>query len=534
MSNMATSSLLKTYAAGLAKADLVHLLKRTLYGATPADIAYFEKKELDSIISELVSAPAGETPPPLNYYNSATYTDPQGIEAGKTWVNAAYGDGTVNGYRANSLRRWWIQRLLLQGRSIREKLMVFWHNHFVTEIRETGDARYSYRYVELLRKHALGNFKVFVKEMTLNPAMLIYLNGDKNTKAAPDENYGRELQELFCIGKGPGSGYTEDDVKAAARVLTGFRASRTDIAGYFVASRHDTADKTFSSFYKNTVIKGKTGDGGAKELDELLEILFSTEELSRFIIRRLCVFFVHHDINEQVEKEVIGPLARLFRESNYEIKPVLQALFKSAYFFDKTYYGAQIKSPLDIVVGTLREFDVVFPPETTHLVPLYNLLNDLYNVCNSAQQAIGDPPDVAGWKAFYQAPGFYQNWVTSDTYPKRNSFLDTLLNKGYTRNQTRIGVDFPAFARQLAHPGDPNLLITESLELLYCVALSAEQKTQIKTDILLSGQTSDHYWTDLWNRYILNPADAEAQKMVTDKLRSLYRHLLSLPEFQLM
>lgn len=201
-----TSSPLKAYSAPLNKGDLVHLLKRTMYGAAPADIAYFEKKELGSIISELISGQPGEVPPPLNYYNTATYSDPQGVEAGHTWVNAAYGDGTVNSYRANSLRRWWMQRLLLQGRSIHEKLMVFWHNHFVTEIRETADARYSYRYVELLRKHALGNFKAFVKEMTLNPAMLIYLNGDKNTKAAPDENYGRELQELFCIGKGPGSG----------------------------------------------------------------------------------------------------------------------------------------------------------------------------------------------------------------------------------------------------------------------------------------------------------------------------------------
>lgn len=317
-------------------------------------------------------------------------------------------------------------------------------------------------------------------------------------------------------------------------MLTGFRASRADVAGYFVPSRHDTGDKTFSAFYKNTVIKGKTGDAGAKELDELLDMLFATEELSRFIIRRLCVFFVHYDINEQVEKEVIQPLARLFRESNYEIRPVLQALFGSSYFFDKAWYGAQVKSPLDIVVGTLREFGVVFPPETTQMVPLYNLLNDMYNVCNTAQQGIGDPPDVAGWKAFYQAPGFYQNWVTSDTYPKRNSFLDTLLNKGYTRNQVKLTVDLPAFARMLARPEDPNLLISQSLEVLYRVDLPAEQKAQAKTDILLSGQTSDHYWTDLWNRHLLNPNDSEAQKMVTDKLKGLYRYLLSLPEFQLM
>lgn len=531
---MRTSSLLQPHTGTLTKADLLHLLRRTLYGVSPADIAYFEKRDLNSIIHELIPEQTGQVPPPVNNYNTATYTDPEGVPTGQTWVNAAYGNGTVNSHRANSLRRWWIQRLVLQERSIHEKLVVFWHNHFVTEIRETADARYSYRYVELLRKHALGNFKVFVKEMTLNPAMLIYLNGDKNTKAAPDENYSRELQELFCIGKGPGSGYTEDDVKAAARVLTGFRASKTEVNGYFVPNRHDTADKVFSVFYKNTVIKGRTGEAGAKELDDLLDILFATEELSKFIVRRLCTFFVHYDINDRVENEVIQPLARLFRESNYEIKPVLRALFKSTYFFDKAGHAAQIKSPLDIVVGTLRVFDVAFPSENTHLTELYNLLNDMYNVCNASQQGIGDPPDVAGWKAFYQAPDFYRNWVTSDTYPKRNSFLDTLLNKGYTRNKISITVDLPAFVKKLAHPEDPTLLMAQSLEILYGTDLSAEQKVQIKTDILLSGQTSDHYWTDLWSRYILNPNDSEAKKMVTDKLKSLYRYLLSLPEFQLM
>ena len=133
-------------------------------------------------------------------------------------------------------------------------MLLFWHNLLATESWGIFIAKTSYQYFELLRRHAFGNFKTLIREITLDPAMLIYLNGTRNQKEAPDENYARELQELFCIGKGPNSGYTEEDVQAAARVLTGWRHSWKEVnsqgpvSSFFQADRHDTSDKQFSDF----------------------------------------------------------------------------------------------------------------------------------------------------------------------------------------------------------------------------------------------------------------------------------------------
>ena len=129
--------------------------------------------------------------------------------------------------------------MINQGTSIHEKMILFWHNHFATETLDIGDARYVYKHHMLLRKYALGNFKEFVKEITIDPAMLRYLNGYLNNKNSPDENYARELQELFTLGKGPKSNYTEGDVKAAARVLTGYTVNATIISSVFDPNRHD-------------------------------------------------------------------------------------------------------------------------------------------------------------------------------------------------------------------------------------------------------------------------------------------------------
>jgi uncharacterized protein (DUF1800 family) len=128
------------------------------------------------------------------------------------------------------------------------KMVLFWHNHFVTETNTVDNALFCYRYNALLREHALGNFRQLVKAMTIEPAMLRYLNGYANTKKAPDENYGRELQELFTVGKGPGSHYTESDVKAAARVLTGYTVNYKTYTSSFDPNRHDEGDKSFRLF----------------------------------------------------------------------------------------------------------------------------------------------------------------------------------------------------------------------------------------------------------------------------------------------
>jgi uncharacterized protein (DUF1800 family) len=236
--------------------EVIHLLKRTLFGTTRADIDYFKAKTMQQSVDELLNPAAPLPAPPVKEYTSTL--DPA-ILPGNTWVDDPSIDGTVNSLRRASFKKWWMGLMINQDRSIREKMTMFWHNHFATEANEIGNAQFVYRHHALLRSSALGNFKALTKAVTLDPAMLIYLNGQLNTNKAPDENYGRELQELFCCGKGPDSLYTEEDVKAAAQVLTGWRNDATTFSSYFTASRHDTTNKQFSAFYSNTIIQGKTG-----------------------------------------------------------------------------------------------------------------------------------------------------------------------------------------------------------------------------------------------------------------------------------
>ncbi len=512
--------------------QISHLLKRTMFGANPDDVAYFQKKTVSQTIDELLQSQVAPVPP-LNFYDTADYKDPQGIKFGETWVNAIYGDGTVNSRRRASYKYWWLIQMATQKRSINEKMILFWHNHFATEINDIDDARYVYNHHVVLRKYALGNFKDFIKQITLDPAMLRYLNGRLNTKNAPDENYGRELQELFTMGKGPGSKYTEDDVKAAAKVLTGYNINGATNAYTFNSGNHDTTDKKFSAFYNNTIIKGQTGANGEKELDDLITMLFGVEELSKHICRRVYQFFVYYDITAAVEKDVIEPLAKIFRDNKFEIKPVLSALFKSQHFFDPNVYGATIKSPLDLVIGTLREFSVAFPSQTDFLQEYYNLFGEMTRQGQIMQQDIGDPPNVAGWAAYYQAPIFYEIWVNSDTYPKRNQYTDTFISNGFTKNSKKIQLDVVAFAKKMANPNDPNKLIAQSLDILYKIPVTNELILQVKKDILLSGQSTDYYWTELWDLMIAKPNDANTLNMVTTRLRNLYKYLLALPEYQL-
>lgn len=529
------SSGITAYSGSFTDLELMHLLKRSLFGVTKADMDYFRGKSVAQVVDELLTPTAAlPTPPIKEYTTSTTATTPDGnILAGATWVNDPNTDGTVASQRRASFKKWWMGVMIHQDRSIREKMTLFWHNHFATESNDVGNAQYVYKHHALLRSGALGNFKTLTKAVTLDPAMLVYLNGQLNSAAAPDENYSRELQELFCCGKGPGSLYTEADVKAAARVLTGWRNNATLISSFFDPTRHDVNNKIFSAFYNNTVIQGRTGaTAGNAELDDLLNMIFAAQEVAKYICRRLYRWFVYYDIDASVESNVITPLANIFRANNYEIKPVLAALLRSEHFFDVLSRGCQIKSPVDLVVGLCREFGVAFQPATDYITN-YGMYNYLVSWVSNMQQNIGDPPDVSGWKAYYQEPQFYQIWINSDTLPKRNQFTDTLIVSGYTFNGKKIQIDGTEYAKTLSNPGNPNTLINDITRNIFRLDISAASKAQLKRDILLSGQAEDFYWTDAWNLFIANPSNTANANTVRNKLRDLIKYLMNLAEYQL-
>ena len=530
---MATPSL-STYTGPWNKSVVRHLLRRTMFGAKRADIAYFEGLGLTNSITQLLDDTTALPAPPLKDYNSSAAAVPDtAVLAGQTWVNDINNDGTVAAFRRSSFKKWWVGNMIQQERTLREKMTLFWHNHFSTESNDIGNAHYVYKHHNLLRTQALGNFKQLVKEITLDPSMLVYLNGQNNNKTAPDENYAREIQELFVIGKGPGAGFTEDDVKTAAKLLTGWRINATTVSSYFDSTRHDTANKQFSSFYGNKLIIGRTGaTAGDTELNEFLDMLFATHEAALYLCRKLYIWFVYYQITPEVESNIIVPLADLLRTNNYDIKPVLQRLLSSQHFYDNMNMGCQIKSPVDMLMGMMRELEVKFASPDLYATN-YGLWNLHVSYLNNLQQNIGDPPDVSGWKAYYQDPGFYEYWINTDTLPKRIQYLDYLVASGYTFNGFKMVVDAIAYAKGFGSPGDPNILIDNIADHLLGVTISASHKAQLKRDILLSGQSQDYYWTNAWDTYISTPSNAANTKYVSTALTNLIKCFVDLPEYQL-
>lgn len=533
--NPPPSSGLNRYAGAWTENEVIHLLKRTMFGAARVDIDYFKTKTMEQSVNEIINPSSPLPSPPIKEYTpAATVTTPDNnIALGSTWVNDTNTDGTIASLRRQSFKKWWVGQMINQDRSIREKITLFWHNHFATEANDIGNAQYVYKHHNLLRTNALGNFKALTRAVTIDPAMLIYLNGQLNTAAAPDENYSRELQELFCCGKGPDSLYTENDVKEAAKILTGWQNNAATISSVFNANRHSTVNKTFSAFYGNRTITGRTGaTAGDLELNDLLDMIFANQEVAKFVCRKIYRWFVYYEIDATVEANIIIPLANIFRSNNYEIKPVLDTLLKSEHFYDVLNMGCQIKSPIDLVIGLCREFNMQFQPVTDY-VSNYGMYNYLVNWLNNMQQNPGDPPDVSGWKAYYQEPQFYEIWINSDTLPKRNQFTDTMIVNGYTLNGKKIQIDGSAFAKTLASPDDPNKLIDNIVAVLYQVELSAASKAQIKKDILLGGQSQDYYWSNAWNQFISSPGDMANTTTVRNRLRDLIKYLMNLAEYQL-
>ncbi|WP_462253668.1 DUF1800 domain-containing protein [Ferruginibacter sp.] len=518
--------------------QIVHLLKRTLFGAKLQDIQYFKTRTVQQSVDELLQPTAPPSTVPLNNYSVNGYSDPSGVALWQTWINTGINlaDKELNQKRIDSFKTWWLGQTVQPSRSIHEKLVVFWHNHFATDTSNSGDkikAKFWHNHYLTLRQHALGNFKTMAKAITLDPAMLYFLNGESNVKGSPNENFARELQELYTVGKGPNSKYSEDDVKAASLVLTGHTVNPTTFTYFFDAGKHDSTNKEFSSFYSNKIITGYSGANGANEVDDLMDMIFAQEELSKHICRKIYRFFIYYKIDSSIEQTIITPLAQIFRNNNFNIQPVLATLFKSKHFYDLIYSSACIiKSPLDFVIDLCNEYSVKLPNPNDNEAT-YAVWQSIQYEASEMQQELGAIPEVAGWYAYYQEPAFHELWVNTATYTRRNIFTDRMIADGIMSSNQTIVIDAVAFADQLANPRDPNLLISQSLEILLRYPLSESAKEFIKRSILLSGQAQDYYWTSAWDAYKNNPSDAGNKAIVLSRLKSFYKYIMNLPEYHL-
>ncbi len=500
-----------------------HLLDRCMFGAKKSEVVSFVGKSISSAMNLLTQLPA--TPlPPLSY-------DPTdlAVTVGTTWINAAY-DGTYNTPRLRSLRSWWIKQMMLQGTSLTEKMVLFWHNHFVTETETVNVATFLYQYNQILRKYALGNIKQMAYEITVSPAMLIYLNGESNKASAPNENYGRELFELFTIGKGLliGDGnytnYTEADIREAAKVLTGWKVNRTNYTSLYDTTRHDKTTKVFSDAFGKTNIVNKE----AEEYKLLIDMIFSKKETARFLVRKIYRWLMYYQINQTIEDQIIEPLATTLFNNNYEIKPVLEQLLSSEHFFSTDYYGSQIKTPIDFTLGVYRKCEIkLSDKELTN----YEMWNEVFYSCRYMEMALGDPPDVAGWPQYYKEPSYYELWINSVTVPTRSSYTDLHCTSGLTKVGFKYVIDPFILTGMVTTPSDIDILINSFAQILLPVALGSVQFTQLKEAILPG--LPDSSWTFEWNKYIDNPTDTAQRTLISNKLLALLKEMFRMPEFYL-
>jgi uncharacterized protein (DUF1800 family) len=605
------SAPIKPYTGTFGRKQLLHLLRRTLFGVSNTDLKAFEGKTLDQVVTALLDVTDFNPAPPLNDYAftrgiqayekdkdgkfildkdnnkilafvknaDGTYklnangskipimeqpvmansTDPD-AKFGETWVNAATNGGNVDGQRRQSFKAWWAGLMMQQERNLREKMTLFYANHFSMEADVVNSAIYTYRSNQLTRKHSLGNFKDLIRDITTDTGMLVYLNGNRNVKAAPDENYARELQELFTIGKrsdmtAAEAQLIEQDVKAAAKILTGWNTNRgkPNEAATFNPKNHDTSDKTFSTFFGSKVIKGDaTANGGQNEINAMLDMIFAHSEVAKFMVRKLYVFFVYHTITPEVETNVIAPLADLFRTSKYDIKPVLKALFTSDDFYKASNMGAMIKSPLDHIVGIIRQFEISVPTDPTLFEAQYMIWRTATGFTTSLGQNIQDPPNVAGWPAYYQAPFYYDIWLDTATYPRRHNLQQSIANNGVATTGNEINIvnpqargisfkiNYATWLKGFANPTSSLDLISDLAELFYGVPISQTVKDRLRNEKLWKAKgvvytiTKDKEWSDAVTAYLANPATTEAlPKSVPLRMQSLVAYMLTAGELQL-
>lgn len=272
------------------------------------------------------------------------------------------------------LTLWWLQQMMKSKHPLQEKMTLFWHGHFTSGIQKVKRPDFMARQNVLLRRHALGNLQKLTYEVAIDPAMMIWLDNNANIKAAPNENFSRELMELFLLGVG---NYTERDVQEAARALTGWRLNRKDPLG--------PQTVTFSQFNHDEGRKTILGQSGEYNLQETIDLLIKHPACSKLIATKLWEYFAYPN----PEPHVLKPVIDAFAKSNYEIRALLRAMFNSEAFYSDRAYRARVKSPVEYITGILGLFPGLELQENHQKMTLQAL--------HLMGQDLFDPPNVAGW-----------------------------------------------------------------------------------------------------------------------------------------
>ena len=368
-----------------------HLLRRAGFGATPAELDQYHALGYPAAVEQL-----------LNYDQT-----PDDYPAYDTSEDPAKGRKGIN-----QLQLWWLNHMLTTKRPLQEKMTLFWHGHFATAVSKVNQITWLYNQNQLFRQNALGPFQTLLSAVSKDPAMMFWLDSQTNRKGSPNENYGREVMELFTMGIGS---YTEQDVKEGARALTGWTVKRDAATSQFVPGRFDNGDKSY------------LGHSGNLGLEDVVSILASSPNTAKFLGRKLARFF----ISDSPDEGTVGAIANAFASSNGDMKAVMRTVLGSDAFRDPGNFMNKIASPTEYVVTNYK------------LLGAKAVDQSALGAMRSMGQELFNPPNVAGW------PG-NRSWLNTDTIFTRLNFAD--------RMTSSRAADAPSYvdpSAVLAGAGDP-------------------------------------------------------------------------------
>ncbi len=548
---------LNPHSGVLGRRKAAHLLRRASYRQTRIKVDEMAGQTAAEALATLL------LPYPLQL-DQPVYSD--GVSAPVTWVNPPQPPSASLPADDADLTRfvmgWWVNEAL-HDPGLGHRMALFFHQFLAVDA-ASGSSMEFFDYLALLRWGSLGNVKKLVTKMVADNCMLTYLNNDQNFAQNPNENFAREFFELFTIGRGQPAGpgdyttFTEDDVIQAARVFTGFNhAQRHQYsdpdtmlpAGKAYPQSHDFDPKIFSPRFGGATINAPSNDtvGMVAELNLFVDLVFAQPETSKNICRRLYHYFVTRNIPQEVEDDIITPLAQLLVDSDFELKPVLEKLLQSEHFFDADdsantdeIIGALIKSPLDLSLQALTFFQLAIPDPVTenakHYADFYGAAV-LERMLARAGMDLFYPQDVAGYSGYYQDPALNRQFFNSATIVQRYKLPQILLtgtNAWGSGSNDPIGakLDIATWIRDsgvVSIPSDSTILVQELLYYLFPEDPDTERFTYFLDTVFLN-QLPAQDWVYEWDNFLASGDDSE----VKIPLERLITAVLYAPEYQVM
>jgi uncharacterized protein (DUF1800 family) len=532
-----------------------HLLRRTSYHYTRSRVDELAGMTAEDAVAFLL------TPIPLQL-DQPLYSS--GVGAPVSWINPPQPPSTPLPADDQDLTRfvmgWWVNEAL-HDPGLSHRMALFFHQFMAVDA-ASGSSMEFFDYLSLLRWGSLGNLKKLVTKMVTDNCMLRYLDNDQNFAQNPNENFAREFFELFTVGRGDAAGpgdyttFTEDDVIQAARVFTGFNHAQrhqyqdpeTMIpAGKAYPQSHDFNPKIFSARFGGATIQATSQDaaGMVAELKAFIDLVFAQPVTTQLFCRRLYHYFVTRIVPQEVENEVIAPLAQLLVDSDFEIKPVLEKLLQSEHFYDTDdssntdeIFGALIKSPLELSLQALTFFQLPIPDPVSennkHYLDFYSA-SVLERMLARAGMDLFFPLDVAGYSGYYQDPALNRQFFNSSTIVQRYKLPQILLSGTHawgSGSNDSIGtqLDIAAWVRDsgvISTPSNSLVLVTELLRYLFPEEPDAERLDYFLTTVFLD-QLPAQDWVYEWDNFINTGNDSE----VKIPLSRLVNAVMYAPEYQ--